>query len=168
MPESDIVVGTILKPQGIRGEVKIAPLTDDINRFKSVKYLIYDGVSHRVTSVRIGDGAVYVGFEDVPDRNTAETLRMKQVSVKRADAVKLPKGRYFIVDLIGCEVYAGDRHVGRVREILQNGCADVYCIDGEGRPMFPAADGVITMTDVDGKRIEVDPKRFDEVVCYED
>ena len=169
MPDDNIVVGVILRPQGIAGEVKINPLTDDVKRFSGIKYLITDdGIRHAVKSVRINGGVAYVRFEDVTDRNAAELLRNSEVSVRRADAVKLPEGRHFIVDIIGCEVLCDGESLGKVTDVLQNGCADVYCVRGAKDLMFPIAEGVILDTDTDKKRIVVDRKRFSEVVCYED
>lgn len=163
-----IVVGKILKPQGIRGEIKILPLTDEIERFKSVKYLIVKGQARPVLSLRIMENYVYVKLDGVPDRNIAETLRDEYVSVRREDAVKLDEGRYFIVDLIGSKIYADGEYIGVLDDILQNTRTDVYVVKGVKDVMFPVVDGLITSTDVVNKRIDVVKARFVEIAVYED
>ena len=163
-----IVVGKILKPQGIRGEIKILPLTDEIERFKSVKYLIVKGQARPVLSLRIMDNYVYVKLDGIPDRNEAELLRDEYVSVKRADAVKLDADRYFIVDLIGCEICADSKRLGVLDDVLQNTRTDVYVVKGDKPMMFPVVDGLILRTDIINKRIDVCSDKLKEVVVYED
>lgn len=163
-----IVVGKILKPQGIRGEIKILPLTDKTDRFKSVKYLIVKGQARPVLSLRIMDNYVYVKLEGIVDRNEAELLRDEYVSVKREDAVKLDEGRYFIVDLLGCEIWTDGKKLGVLDEVLQNTRTDVYVVKGDKPLMFPVVDGLILNTDVTKKRIDLQGEKLKEVVVYED
>lgn len=164
-----INVGKILKPQGIRGELKILPLTDDVTRFRSVKYLIVKGQAKPVLSLRITGEYVYCVLEGVDDRNKAELLRDEYVAVKREDAVKLEDGRHFIVDLIGCEILAGEEKIGVLDDVQQYTKTDVYVVKTKkGVAMFPVVDDVILCTDTDHKKITVDPKRLSEIIVYED
>ncbi|MBQ2714555.1 MAG: 16S rRNA processing protein RimM [Clostridia bacterium] len=164
-----INVGKILKPQGVRGEVKILPIVDDIERFRSLKYLIVKGQALPVLSLRITGDYVYCVLKGVSDRNVAETLRDEFVAVKREDAVKLEEGRHFIVDLIGCEIYADQDYVGVLDDVLQNTKTDVYVVlNGKKSVMFPVVDGLIECTDVVAKKITVNKKRLSEIAVYED
>ena len=101
-----LTIGYISKAQGVKGEVKISPLTDDAGRFKKLKNVYLDGKAYAVKSVRILPNGIFMTFEGISDRNGAELLRDKEIQVDRKDAVSLPKDRYFIVDVVGCEVYA--------------------------------------------------------------
>ncbi len=164
-----INVGKILRPQGIRGEVKVLPLTDDIARFESLKYLIVKGQALPVLSLRITEGYVYVKLKGVDDRNKAEELRDQFVSVDRKDAVTLEEGRHFIVDLLGCTIYQGDEKLGTLEDVIQNTRTDVYSVKTKkGMAMFPVVDGLILKTDTDNGEIFVDKKRLEEVIVYED
>ena len=164
-----INVGKILKPQGIKGEVKILPLTDDITRFKSLEYLIVKGQAMPVLSLRIENNYVYAKLDKVTDRNMAETLRDEFVSVERKDAVKLEDGRYFIVDLIGCKILVDGKELGTLVDVIQNTRTDVYSVKTQkGEVMFPVVDGLIESTDTDQKVIVVNSKRLGEVIVYED
>ena len=166
---ANIVIGKIVKPQGIRGEVKVIPLTDDSARFKSLSYVIIDGVRYGVKSCRVTGEAVFLLLENVADRNAAELLRNKDVEVNRRDAVKLPEGRHFIVDLVGCQIVAGGESVGKLVEVLPYK-TEVYRVRTEaGRYlMFPVVEGLILSTDTDAKVIEVSAAKLREVSVYED
>ena len=87
-------IGRILKPQGIRGEVKVDPLTDDSSRFCVLKSVSVGNELKRIQSVRLSesDKFVYIKFVGVDDRNAAELLRGRFVSVDRAAAVPLDAG----------------------------------------------------------------------------
>ena len=74
-----LTVGKIAKPQGVGGELKISPLTDDVNRFKNLKTVYLDGKSYNVSKARISPNGVFLTLEGVNDRNTAELLRNKDI-----------------------------------------------------------------------------------------
>ena len=114
--------------------------------------------------MRVGDGAVYLGLRGVPDRNAAELLRGKLLTLPREDAPVLEEGRYYIADLLGAVVSdeAGEE-IGILSDVRQ-AATDIYTVkSGEKEIMFPAVKGVIVKIDVEGKRITVDKKRFGEV-----
>lgn len=161
---NDLTVGEILKPQGIRGELKVKPFTDTAEDFRAFKRVFLDGVEYKILSVRVGDGAVYLGLRGVPDRNAAELLRGKLLTLPREDAPALEEGRYYIADLLGAVVSdeAGEE-IGILSDVRQ-AATDIYTVkSGEKEIMFPAVKGVIVKIDVEGKRITVDKKRFGEV-----
>ena len=118
--EQTLKIGVIVKPQGIKGEVKVQPLTDDINRFKKLKEVIIDDKTYRVTNAVIGGGTVFLSLFGISDRNTAETFRGKYLHVNRENAVELEEGRYFIVDVIGCVLFDSEgSEIGEVIDIVK-------------------------------------------------
>lgn len=162
-----LIVGTVLKPQGIRGELKIKPYTDSAETFRKFSRVFLDGEEYRVLSVRTGDGFVYLGLRGVPDRNAAELLRGKEVTVPRAEAPELPEGSYYIADLLGCEIVADGETLGILKDITQ-AATDVYTMSANGREiLFPAAKGVVLEVDVGNRRIVVDRRRYLEVAVLE-
>lgn len=165
-----IVIGEIVKAQGVKGELKIMPMTDNEERFLKLKSVMIDGVTHDVTSSRVSPNGVFITLRDVTDRNAAELLRGKKISVTRENAVKPPKGRYFIVDLIGIDVIVGDKNIGKLIDITQSGAADVYTVKGENGKeiVFPALKTAIVSVDIENKRMIIDKKRFEEIALYED
>ena len=87
--EKNLVIGEVIKPQGILGEVKVKPYTDDVSRFQSLKEVYVCGETYRVLNARIAQDAVYLSLSGVPDRNAAERLRGKFLEVKRENAAQL-------------------------------------------------------------------------------
>lgn len=164
-----LTIGNIAKPQGVRGEVKISPLTDDVNRFSRLKKVYVADKAYDVQSSKVLPNGVFIKLSGVDDRNAAELLRGNDVQVDREDAVKLPKDRYFIVDVIGCEVYTDDTRIGKLVDVLQYGAADVYVLStAKGRAMIPAIDRILKTVDVDNKKIILDTEAFDDLAVYEE
>lgn len=164
-----IVVGNISKPQGVRGEVKITPLTDDAERFNRLKKVFVDDKEFIVEKARVSANGVFVKLKGIDDRNAAELLRNKDLSVERQDAVKLGKDRYFIVDVIGCEVFVQNERIGKLVDVLQYGAADVYVISTKkGRAMIPAISRILLDVDVENKKIILDKEAFDDLAVYEE
>nr|WP_283244902.1 ribosome maturation factor RimM [Gehongia tenuis] len=147
-------VGTIVKPQGIRGEVKVMPLTDDPARFYDLSEAFFKGEGGftpvAVTGARIQDTNVFLTLAGVTDRNGAEQLRGRELYVHRSRAVRLPEGRYFICDLIGLPVTDEKGvPVGRLEEVLQPGANDVYVIQGEREYLVPVIPDAVLDIDLD-------------------
>ena len=160
-------IGLILKPQGIRGEIKVLPLTDDPSRFIGLKqaFLSEEKTPVRIMGARIGRDAVYLFLERIYDRTAAEGLRGQYLYIDREHAVKLPEGRYFIADLIGCEAVGLDgTSLGTLKEVLQPGANDVYVIQ---RPdgtelLVPVVDAFVKDIDIQAKRIIIDSSMLEE------
>ncbi|MDE6613290.1 MAG: ribosome maturation factor RimM [Clostridia bacterium] len=164
MQENKLTVAAVLKPQGIRGEVKVKALTDSAEDLKDIKVMEIGGVEYAVLSVRAQGEFAYLTLRGVADRNAAELLRGLEVCVSRDNAPPLPEGRYYIADLIGCEVFTsrGER-LGGVVDVTP-AKTDVYTLsNGVKQIVFAAADGVITDVDIEARKIVVDGKRFKEV-----
>ena len=160
----ELVIGKILKPQGIRGEVKVKAYTDSGEEFKALKRVFIGGEEYKILSVRVAPDAVFLGLRGVPDRNAAELLRDKEIVIPREEAPEPEEGSYYIADLLGSEIVTEEGEpLGVLKEIRQ-AATDVYTLlSGEKEILFPAAKGVILLIDVETKKIVVDKKRFFEV-----
>ena len=158
------MVGEVLKPQGIRGELKIKPFTDDAQVFRAFSRVFVGETEYKVLSVRTGGGAVFLGLKGVADRNAAELLRGQQITVLREDAPVPEEGRYYIADLLGCRLVTQEGEVLGTLTDVRQAATDVYTVEMDGKEvLFPAAEGVVTAVDVEGGVITVDKKRFYEV-----
>lgn len=162
--EEKLNVATVLKPQGIRGEIKVKVFLDNPEDFKSFKRIFVGGEQYSVLNVRTQGDFAFVALKGVADRNAAELLRGKDIEVLRADCPPLPEGRYYIADLLGCEVfYTSGERVGEVKEVVPAG-TDIYVLSTDGGEVsFAAAEGVIDEVDTEAKKITVNKKRFKEV-----
>ena len=163
-------IGLIVKPQGIRGELKVQPLTDDINRFSKLKEVFIDDKTYRVEKAVIGGGMVFINLFGISDRNVAESLRGKFLMVDRENAIPLEEGRYFIVDIVDCEVVtdAGEE-IGKVVDVF-SARTDIFTVKThDNRVMrFPFLKDLIVSIDIAKKVITVKSKRLGEVSVYED
>lgn len=166
-------IAQILRPHGVRGEVKLYPLTDDIARFKRLREAFvekngqYEPVV--VTGCKFVADTVVVSIEGTGTPEEAEKLRGLYLCVDRAHAVKLPEGAFFVADIIGCEVFSTDgTALGKVREVLETNANDVYVIEGQRRLMVPALKKLLHLVDVENKRIELDAGVLSEVGLFED
>lgn len=164
MSNEKITVATVLKPQGIRGEIKVKVLCDDAEVLKSFKSVLIDGEEIPVLAVRAQGDTAYIMLKGVADRNAAELLRGKEIEVFRNDMPELPEGRYYIADLTGCEVVTSSgEKIGDVVAVTP-ARTDVYTLEtAKGELSFAAAEGVIESVDTANKKIVVNKKRFKEV-----
>lgn len=164
-------LGQVLKPQGIKGEVKLQPYTDDLERFGALSHVyLKKGEAYekrKVQRARVYREFAFVKIEGVDDRNAAELLRGQRFFIDRENAAPLPEGAHYIADLIGLIVYdETGREIGKLEEILKltGGGIDVYQVVGQARRIrFPAAPGVIIEKSPEEGRIVVDARRLSEV-----
>jgi len=164
-----IVVGKIVKPQGIKGELKVLPLADSPTIFNELNNVYIDGVEYKIISARISD-SVYLVLKGIADRNQAEEFRNKMIEANKSD-IPLPKDRFFVEDILGCEVTLCDGTlIGTVQDITTRGSTDVYtvlCANGK-TVMFPSVKNLISSVDITNKKIVLFDERFKEVALYED
>lgn len=163
-----IEIGIIVKPQGVKGEMKVSPLTDNPKRFLKLEEVFIDGKEYKVESVRVSGNDVFVFLDGISDRDEVEKFRNKSIFVERSNAIKLEKDRYFIVDIVGCEVFLEDKSIGVVKDVLQYGSADIYVVKSkENSVMFPALKTMFLKVDIENKQIHLDKKTFEENAVYE-
>ena len=166
--QNTLTVAQVLKPQGIRGEIKVKALTDSAEVLSGIKRVFIDGTEYKVYAVRPAGDCAFLSLRGVADRNAAELLRGKDVVVLREDAPAPPEGRYYLGDVLGCEVVTEKgKSIGTICDITP-AKTDIFVVRREeGSVTFVAADGVIEDIDVAAKRVTVNKKRFDEVAMYD-
>lgn len=100
---------------------------------------------------------IRVRFAEVTDRTTAETLVGLLLMVDKPHRIRLPKGTYFVDDLIGMAVDDDQgEHLGELREVLHMPAHDVYVVDAAGKElMIPAVKEFILSVDVPARRMRV-------------
>lgn len=155
-------VGKIQNTHGVRGEVKVIPLTDDASRFSDLEWIYIDknGVLEKyfIESVKYFKNLVILKFKGIDDMDAAMGLKGLFLKVDREHAVKLPEGSYFICDIIGCSVFEEDGVLlGEVKDVISTGSNDVYVVKSEnGREILvPALKSVVKNVSVPEQRITV-------------
>ncbi|MBR5250698.1 MAG: 16S rRNA processing protein RimM [Clostridia bacterium] len=162
-------IATILKAQGIKGEVKMASLFD--NAFLlSLKTVFIDSKTYQVKKIRSDGKFLYILLDGVNDRNQAEELRGKTVFANKEDIV-LPQDTFFVDDLLGCMVVDTlDNVLGELVDIYKNGIsADVYVLknDRGDKISFPFIKKLNAKFDKDANKLTVDDKIISQIVLYE-
>ena len=77
----------------------------------------------------------------------------KFLTVDRKDAAPLADGEFYTFDIIGCEVFDGDKKIGTVTDVLKTGSNDVFEVDGN--ILIPALKSVVKSIDIAAKKIVV-------------
>ena len=137
-----VVLGQIVAPHGVRGDLRIMPLTSNVQLFMDMDYLLLpDDRRLQIVKARPHKNIILVTTEEITSIEAAEALRGQKVSVYREDMPELPEGRFYVGDLIGLPVLdeEGNR-IGTFKDVLQTGSKDVYVIEPiEGRDILVAA-----------------------------
>ena len=126
-------VGVISSTHGIRGEVKVFPTTDDVNRFKQLKGVILDTgkeyIDLEVQNVKFFKNMAIVKFKGIDDINDIEKYKGKDLLVTRENALPLEEGEYYVFDVLGSKVVTEEgTEIGELKEILATGANDVYVV----------------------------------------
>ena len=174
MKQEYLLLGEIVRPQGIRGEVKVRHYTDDPERFYDLDVVFlkrgenYDEVN--VEDARVQGDDVYLKLEGIDDRNQAEKLRNIQLWVDRDNAVELGEDEVFIADILGAKAFdTQGNQLGVLRDVLTPGGVDVFVLKTpKGNLMFPALKEVLLEMNADEGRIVLDENKLEEVALYED
>ncbi len=159
--EKLLQVGVISSTHGVRGEVKVFPTTDQVQRFKKLKEVILDTGSEqkvlKIESVKFFKQFAILKFEHYDNINDIEKYKRKSLYVTRENAVKLQKDEYFIADLIGMSAVSDDDEAlkGTLTDVIETGANDVYVIALEdGRELLlPAIKECILKVDVEGEQL---------------
>jgi 16S rRNA processing protein RimM len=155
-----VAVGRVLAPFGIKGELKVQPLTDNAERFLPGSRLHAGRKPVIVAHTREARGFFYVTFEGHPDRTSVEHFRNVLLQVPEGDLPLLPEGAYYRFQVIGLTVV--DRAgvtIGTLEGIIDTGANDVYRVrtpEG-GELLLPALVDVVLDVDLEAGRMTVDP-----------
>lgn len=155
-----LAVGELRRPHGVRGELRMAVLTDFPERIRP-GIRLYVGPERRPLRVRTCRPAaefLLVSFEGYPDRETVEALVNQVIFVRADDRPRLPEGEYYHHQLLGLAVVAEDgQPLGALAEILATGANDVYVVaTPDGREiLLPAIDEVILNIDLQQGQMRV-------------
>ena len=126
-------IGQIVNTFGIKGMVKVKPFTDDITRFDNLEKVYVESnktkKQYEIEEVKYHKDMVLIKFKGIDRVEDAELLRNSYLKVNRQDEPELEEGTYYIVDLIGLDVYSDEGNLlGKVDDIFNNGSS--YLVSG--------------------------------------
>ena len=155
-----IAVGRINGPWGVKGHVKVTPLTSNPQRLQPGSELIVDGKRHHVVDVASPKGYPCVLFDGYHNRNAAETLNGTLIEIEEDDLPELAPDKYYVHQLIGLQVMttAGD-HLGSLEDVLRTGANDVYLVKRRKAKdiLIPAIADVIVRVDLEAGEMLIEP-----------
>ncbi|MBI2303850.1 MAG: 16S rRNA processing protein RimM [Chloroflexi bacterium] len=157
-----IIVGRVLSPWGVGGEVKVEVLTDFPERFDPGSQVYLLGKEYEVQKSRPGKNFVIVKLARVDSRDDAEALAGRYLEVPRDQLHSLPEGEYYPFQIQGLEVWTTQGECwGEVVEVLRGQGNDVLVLrpaNGGGREtLVPVIEEVIKEVDLERGRIIIEP-----------
>ncbi len=126
-------IGQIVNTFGIKGMVKVVPFTDDIKRFDKLKNIYISNKNEKkeyeIEEIKYHKNMVLMKLKGIETPEQANALRQSYLLVDREKEEPLEEGVYYIVDLIGLEVYTDENQLlGNVEDIFNTGSNDVYVV----------------------------------------
>jgi 16S rRNA processing protein RimM len=160
-----VVIGEIVRPHGLRGEVRVTPLTDDPGRFDALgTCVVWDAARdarevRRITAARRQGGAVVLALAGCDSVEAARALAGRLLAVPEAEARPPGPGRFYPWQLTGCRVTTEDgREVGRVTGIEQSPAHDLWIVAGGAQEhLVPAVPEIVIEVDLAGRRVVIRP-----------
>lgn len=161
---SDLVaIARITKTRGLRGEAVADVLTDFPERFEDLERVFAvrsDGSREKlkVENFWFQKNKIILKFAGVDSIEAAENLRNVEICVLESEAVALAEDEYFDWELESCRIETVEgKQIGRVKEVLRTGGAEVLIVAGEEKEfMIPFAGAICTEVDIENKLIKID------------
>lgn len=155
-------IGQIVNTFGVKGMVKVKPFTDDINRFDKLKkvYIKSNNIKQKyeIEQVKYHKDMVLIKLKGIENLEQADLLRNSYLMINREEEKPLEEGNYYIVDMIGLEVYTEKgKNLGKLEDIFNTGSNDIYVVKNDlGKQiLLPAISDVIKQIDLENKKIIV-------------
>ena len=169
MPKKYIETGKIVGTHGVRGEMRVQPWCDGPEFITNFKKLYLDKNGEQVLNVkhsRAHGNICLVLADGIDTIEEAEKLRGKTVYIYRNDC-NLEDGRYFIDDIIGCDVLDANtkEKYGVISDVSQTGANDVWHIkNNEKEYLIPNIPEFVKFVDIDSSIVEITPVKgiFDD------
>ncbi len=154
-----LVVGRVLRPHGVRGELRVEIHTDYPERFAEYGH-VYIGeplTRYKIKKHRFHHDLVLLTVAGIDNRNQAESLRGQWVWIHRENAIPLQEGEYYTYQVLGLHVITdAGVELGQVAEIIETGANDVYVVQGRtGQVLLPAIPEVVVQVDIPAQKMIV-------------
>lgn len=163
------MIGTVLKPQGIKGELK-ARISIDAEELDEIGYVYIDNLDKKfeIEKMRYAGDIVFLKLSDINDRNQVELLRDSSLYIDR-EQLSVKDNEFVIDEVIGFTLLTEDgEDLGQLISVDLYGAAPVFTINGKyGKSVFPCIDDVVLNFDYQNKVIIINKKRFMEVRVWE-
>ena len=157
-----IEIGQIVNINGLKGVVKVNPFTDDISKFEDLKYVYIQLKNElkkvKIEQVRYNKNQVLLKLEGIDSIEEAEKYRNFYLKTEKESQEDLGEDTYYIVDLIGLDVYSDkNEYLGKIEDVFPTGSNDVYVVkDNLGKQiLIPAIADVVKEVDLKNKKMTI-------------
>lgn len=157
-----VTVGQIERPFGVRGEIKVRPLSDVPGRFEGLRRVSLMGRDGRtletsVTHVRRAGAQFILGLTGLTTPEEASLWRGGYIQTIRGAVPDLPDGHYYECDLIGLTVYTEEgRTIGSLEEVWNLPGNPVFVVRQEEKELLiPAAKDLVLAVDLPARTMTV-------------
>ena len=147
-----VEAGEIVSTHGVRGEVKVLCWLDDPEMLCEFDRCVIDDKEMTMEQVRVQKTCNLVKFRGVDTMEAAQAMRGKIVKLYRED---IDEEVIFAAELIGMEVFAEGKKIGKIKEVLAYPGNSVYVVKGEHEYMIPAVKSFILSTDMEKNEMQV-------------
>ena len=153
-----LIVGRILAPWGIRGEVKVQVMTDFPERFAPGKLVFLDGHPLEIESCRPHKQHLNIKLATIDSIEAAERIRGHDLTVPSSELYPLPQGQYYAFQLIGLDVFTKEgEYLGLITDIMSTASNDVYIVRGKGSEiLIPAIEDVVKSIDLEKRQVVIE------------
>ena len=164
MPEDLLLIGKIIKPHGLRGDIKIISFAESVDTYENLK-IIYlknkDGTTQPLHIIKATKckGLVILGLDEISDADRAEELRGLELFIDRSELEELPEGEYYQHDLTGLPVFTvAGLALGVIKNIMPTGSHDVIVVKkGKTEHLIPAIKKVIIEVNLTEGKVIIQP-----------
>lgn len=158
MDSDSIVVGRVVAPWGVKGEMKVEVITDFPDRFSPEEEVYIDGCPVTIESSRWHKGMVILKLAKIDSVEAVEKICGQFMEVPRGQVRPLSQNEYYQFQVVGLEVWTTDgEFLGRITQILPTGNNDVYVVRSDDREvLIPAIDDVVKSVELEQGRIVIE------------
>ena len=159
-----VAVGIVERSRGLRGQVKVKPLTDEPARFERLREVRVEPVSGEarllhIKAVAIRGASVYLHFDEIENKDEADSLAGAYINIRYDEILPVENNTFYHFEVIGFEVVTSKgEYVGAVRKVLDLPANDVLMIQGKDREyLIPVVKDVIKKVDRESAQIVIEP-----------
>ena len=161
-----IKIGQIVNTHALKGSVKVNIFSDNVENIKKYENIYLkennEYIEYEILDIKFSKNQAIISFKDIESKEYADTFRNRYIYIKKDDLEELEDDTYYLIDIIGLEVYETEngkqKPLGSLIEVNQNAPTDIYVIKTKDNHsiMVPAIKEYIKKIDIKNKKIIVD------------
>lgn len=146
-----IKIGKIVNTKGLKGELKIYPYTDYAERFEEINHIFIDESKYMIEKVTYSKNNMpVIKLKGIDTIEKALKMKDEFVSIDRSEFRILDEDEYFLIDIIGLDVFNNNEKIGVLKDVLTDRAQDIYIVKTDEREiMIPAVKKYIEEVNVD-------------------